>query len=95
MSRAEVLRATGPTASASMDVKIGITKDGCLTSGLVEFRMQGGAFYGSPVSEALHVHLHHTICLLYITLAIFLGIGQEQPHIVHQALQWLPSQLKV
>ena len=46
------LRATGPTASASMDVKIGMTKDGYLTAGCVEFRMQGGAG-GSPVSEAL------------------------------------------
>ena len=53
MSRSEVLRATGPTASASMDVKIGMTKDGYLTAGCVEFRMQGGAFGGSPVSEAL------------------------------------------
>ena len=66
MSRAEVLRATGPTASASMDVKIGITKDGYLTSGLVEFRMQGGAFGGSPVSEALQcAFASYNICLLY------------------------------
>ena len=33
--------------------KVKVTKDGYLTSGLVEFRMQGGAFGGSPVSEAL------------------------------------------
>ncbi|MCB1337111.1 MAG: xanthine dehydrogenase family protein molybdopterin-binding subunit [Maritimibacter sp.] len=53
MSRAEVLRATGPTASASMDVKIGMKKDGTMTAGRVEFRMQGGAFPGSPVPDAL------------------------------------------
>ena len=54
MSRSEVLRATGPTASASMDVKIGMKKDGTITAGQVYFRMQGGAFPGmSPISEAL------------------------------------------
>ncbi len=54
MSRAEVLRATGPTASASMDVKIGMTKDGKLTAATAVFRMQGGAFTGSPVDAALN-----------------------------------------
>jgi CO/xanthine dehydrogenase Mo-binding subunit len=54
MSRSEVLRATGPTASASMDVKIGMKKDGTITAGQVYFRMQGGAFPGmSPIGEAL------------------------------------------
>jgi CO/xanthine dehydrogenase Mo-binding subunit len=53
MSRSEVLRATGPTASASMDVKIGMKKDGTLTAGRAEFRMQGGAFWGAPVDMAL------------------------------------------
>ncbi len=54
MSRSDVLRATGPTASASMDVKLGMTKDGKLTAAHVNFRMQGGAFTGaSPVGEAL------------------------------------------
>ncbi|MEC3860745.1 xanthine dehydrogenase family protein molybdopterin-binding subunit [Mesobacterium sp. TK19101] len=54
MSRAEVLRATGPTASASMDVKIGMKKDGTMTAGKVVFRMQGGAFPGAPVDMALY-----------------------------------------
>ncbi|WGW05416.1 xanthine dehydrogenase family protein molybdopterin-binding subunit [Tropicibacter oceani] len=54
MSRAEVLRATGPTASASMDVKIGMTKDGSITAATAEFRMQGGAFPGAPVDMALY-----------------------------------------
>jgi CO/xanthine dehydrogenase Mo-binding subunit len=54
MSRAEVLRATGPTASASMDVKMGMKVDGTITAASVNFRMQGGAFIGSsPVGEAL------------------------------------------
>ncbi|KAF0115105.1 MAG: xanthine dehydrogenase family protein large subunit [Rhodobacteraceae bacterium] len=54
MSRSEVLRATGPTASASMDVKIGMKKDGTITAGQIFFRMQGGAFPGmSPIGEAL------------------------------------------
>ncbi|OIP87570.1 MAG: oxidoreductase [Rhodobacterales bacterium CG2_30_65_12] len=53
MSRSDVLRATGPTASASMDVKIGMKADGTMTAGRAEFRMQGGAFPGSPLNEAL------------------------------------------
>jgi CO/xanthine dehydrogenase Mo-binding subunit len=54
MSRSEVLRATGPTASASMDVKLGMKKDGTVTAGKVVFRMQGGPYIGSsPIGEAL------------------------------------------
>ena len=54
MSRAEVLRATGPTASASMDVKLGMKKDGTMVAAQVNFRMQGGPYIGSsPVGEAL------------------------------------------
>ena len=49
MTRSEVLRATGPTASTSIDVKIGMTKDGTITAGLAEMRYQGGAYPGSPV----------------------------------------------
>ena len=49
MSRAEVLRATGPTASTSIDVRIGMTKDGRITAGFAELRYQGGAYPGSPV----------------------------------------------
>ena len=53
MSRSEVFRATGPTASASMDVRIGMTRDGRITAGQAVFRMQGGAFPGAPVDPAL------------------------------------------
>ena len=49
MSREEVFRATGPTSSTSIDVKIGMTKDGKMTAGQAINRFQGGAFPGSPV----------------------------------------------
>ncbi|MEP1208975.1 MAG: xanthine dehydrogenase family protein molybdopterin-binding subunit [Rhizobiaceae bacterium] len=48
MSRAEVFRATGPTSSTSMDVKIGMTSDGKITACQGIFRLQGGAFPGAP-----------------------------------------------
>jgi CO/xanthine dehydrogenase Mo-binding subunit len=48
MNRAEVFRASGPTASASMDIKIGMTKDGKITAAQGTFRLQGGAFPGAP-----------------------------------------------
>ena len=49
MDRSEVFRATGPTSSASMDVKIGMTKDGTITGAEGVFRLQGGAFPGAPM----------------------------------------------
>ncbi|KZY40192.1 oxidoreductase [Roseovarius sp. HI0049] len=49
MSRSEVLRATGPTASSSIDIRMGMTKDGQITAGFAELRYQGGAYPGSPV----------------------------------------------
>ncbi|HUF88236.1 MAG TPA: xanthine dehydrogenase family protein molybdopterin-binding subunit [Thermohalobaculum sp.] len=49
MSREEVFRATGPTASTSIDVKIGMKRDGTITAALAELRYQGGAYAGSPV----------------------------------------------
>ncbi len=49
MSRSEVLRASGPTASSSIDVRIGMTRDGQITAGFAELRYQGGAYPGSPV----------------------------------------------
>ena len=49
MSRSEVLRATGPTASSSVDVRIGMTKEGRITAAMAELRYQGGAYPGSPV----------------------------------------------
>ncbi|HHL21532.1 MAG TPA: xanthine dehydrogenase family protein molybdopterin-binding subunit [Aliiroseovarius sp.] len=49
MSRDEVFRASGPTASASMDIKIGMKKDGTMTAAQGTFRLQGGAFPGAPM----------------------------------------------
>ncbi|MCI5097128.1 MAG: xanthine dehydrogenase family protein molybdopterin-binding subunit [Rhodobacteraceae bacterium] len=49
MSRSEVLRATGPTSSASMDIKIGFKTDGTITAAEGTFRLQGGAFPGAPM----------------------------------------------
>ncbi|HEX3064427.1 MAG TPA: xanthine dehydrogenase family protein molybdopterin-binding subunit, partial [Dongiaceae bacterium] len=49
MSREEVFRASGPTSSTSIDVKIGAKKDGKITAALATLRFQGGAFAGSPV----------------------------------------------
>jgi CO/xanthine dehydrogenase Mo-binding subunit len=49
MSRSEVFRATGPTASASMDIRIGMKKDGTITAADGVFRLQGGAFPGAPM----------------------------------------------
>jgi len=49
MSREEVFKATGPTSSSSIDVKIGATKDGRIVAGDATLRYQGGAFAGSPV----------------------------------------------
>ena len=49
MSRSEVFRATGPTSSTSMDIKIGMKKDGTITAGSGVFRLQGGAFPGAPM----------------------------------------------
>ncbi|UWS09600.1 xanthine dehydrogenase family protein molybdopterin-binding subunit [Phaeobacter inhibens] len=48
MSRPEVFRATGPTASTSMDIKIGMKADGIITAAQGTFRLQGGAFPGAP-----------------------------------------------
>ncbi|WP_170517189.1 xanthine dehydrogenase family protein molybdopterin-binding subunit [Ruegeria atlantica] len=48
MTRSEVFRATGPTSSASMDIKIGMKKDGTISAAQGVFRLQGGAFPGAP-----------------------------------------------
>ncbi len=46
MTRDEVFRATGPTASSSMDIKIGVKRDGTITAALGHLRFQNGAFPG-------------------------------------------------
>lgn len=46
MSRDEVFRASGPTCSSSIDVKIGAKKDGTVTAASADLRYQDGAFPG-------------------------------------------------
>jgi CO/xanthine dehydrogenase Mo-binding subunit len=48
MSREDVFRATGPTSGSSMTVKIGITRDGKIVAADGLFKLQAGAFPGSP-----------------------------------------------
>jgi CO/xanthine dehydrogenase Mo-binding subunit len=52
MSREEVFRASGPTSGSSSTVKIGATKDGRITAAQATFRLQAGAFPGSPIRGA-------------------------------------------
>ena len=49
MSREEVFRASGPTSSTSISLKIGASREGKITACQGSFRYQGGAFPGSPV----------------------------------------------
>ncbi len=46
LTRDEVFRGTGPTASTSIDVKIGATNDGRIVAARAEMRYQGGPFPG-------------------------------------------------
>ena len=50
LTRDEVFRATGPTASSSADVKIGMTKDGKITAATGTYRLQSGAY---PADNAM------------------------------------------
>ncbi|MGA2409589.1 MAG: xanthine dehydrogenase family protein molybdopterin-binding subunit [Candidatus Binataceae bacterium] len=49
MTRAEVLRATGPTSGSKIRCKLGATKDGKLVAAEVWMAYEAGAFPGSPV----------------------------------------------
>jgi CO/xanthine dehydrogenase Mo-binding subunit len=49
MSRADVLRATGPTSGSKIRCKMGATKDGKLTAAEIWMAYEAGAFPGSPV----------------------------------------------
>lgn len=44
MSRDEVFKATGPTVSSSIDVRVGMTRDGRITAAEAHLRYSGGAF---------------------------------------------------
>ena len=52
MSREDVFKATGPTSGGSMTVKIGVKKDGTIVAADGVFKLQAGAFPGSPVMNA-------------------------------------------
>ena len=49
MSRAEVLRATGPTSGSHIRVRMGATKDGRIVAADATLAYEAGAFPGSPV----------------------------------------------
>jgi CO/xanthine dehydrogenase Mo-binding subunit len=49
MNREEVFRATGPTSGATIEVKIGATKDGKIVAAEATLKYQAGAFAGSPI----------------------------------------------
>jgi CO/xanthine dehydrogenase Mo-binding subunit len=49
MSRAEVLRATGPTSGSTIRCKLGCTKDGKLVAAQVWMAYEAGGYPGSPV----------------------------------------------
>ena len=53
MSREEVFRASGPTSGSSSTVKIGATRDGRITAVEATYRLQAGAFPGSPIRGAV------------------------------------------
>lgn len=49
MTRAEVLRATGPTSGSKIRCKLGATRDGKLVAAEIWMAYEAGAFPGSPV----------------------------------------------
>jgi CO/xanthine dehydrogenase Mo-binding subunit len=53
MTREEVFRATGATSGSSSTVKIGATRDGKITAATATWRLQAGAFPGSPIRGAV------------------------------------------
>ncbi len=46
MSRDEVFRASGPTSATSIDVKLGVTKDGTITAASSTLRYSNGPYFG-------------------------------------------------
>jgi CO/xanthine dehydrogenase Mo-binding subunit len=74
MTRDEVFKCTGPTSSSSIDVKIGVTKDGLITAADATLRYQGGAFPGSPaefgaMSAFAQYHLDNVRTIAYDVVA--------------------------
>jgi xanthine dehydrogenase molybdenum-binding subunit len=52
MTRAEVLRASGPTSGTRIKVRIGATREGKLTAAEIWMAYEAGAFPGSPFAAA-------------------------------------------
>ena len=52
MTRAEVLRATGPTSGSTIRCKMGATKDGKIVAAEIWMAYEAGGFPGSPVRVA-------------------------------------------
>ena len=50
MSRAEILRATGPTPASHIKVKMGASKDGKLVAAKLYIAFEAGAFPGGPIA---------------------------------------------
>ncbi len=50
MSREDVFRASGPTSTTSIDVKMGVTKDGVITAAEAELRYASGPYAGAWAS---------------------------------------------
>ncbi len=50
MSREEVFRASGPTSGSVAEVKLGARRDGTIVAAELVFKLQAGAFPGSPVA---------------------------------------------
>jgi CO/xanthine dehydrogenase Mo-binding subunit len=46
MTRDEVFRASGPTSATSIDVRMGVKKDGTITAAEATLRYSGGPYYG-------------------------------------------------
>src|SRR5260221_1370777 len=75
MSRDEVFKASGPTSSTSIDIKIGVTKDGLITPADGTFRNQGGTFAGvwpadfGAMSAFAQFHLENVRAIGYDVVA--------------------------
>ena len=52
MTRTEVLEATGPTSGSYIKVKIGVTKQGVISTAYICFAFEAGAFPGGPLAGA-------------------------------------------
>ncbi len=57
MSRADVIKATGPTSGSYVKVKMGATHDGVITAAQAMLAYEAGAYPGSPVPSASRVVL--------------------------------------